>query len=84
LFLPARFFVVLAGCICGFLAAFYLPALQPVAVLIFGVFSALVFFDYSLLFFSNKRVSARRITAGRLSNGDRNKIELLLKMICLF
>src|ERR1035438_1110730 len=79
LFLPARFFAALALCICLFLAAFYLPGVQPIALLVFVIFSALVFFDYSLLFFTPKMASAKRVTAERLSNGDRNKIELILK-----
>ncbi len=35
--------------------------------------------DYGFLFFSKKAASARRNTSGRLSNGDENKIELIVK-----
>ncbi|MDQ6762444.1 MAG: DUF58 domain-containing protein [Bacteroidota bacterium] len=35
--------------------------------------------DYAFLFFTKKSINAKRITAGRLSNGDENKIELVVK-----
>jgi uncharacterized protein (DUF58 family) len=60
-------------------AAFYIPALGAIPPIIFFVFIIFCIADYIFLFFTNKFPSAKRITAGRLSNGDENKIELIIK-----
>ncbi len=79
LFLTSRFYVSVLACVILFVNAFYIPALYPIAVLGFFVFIFLCLIDYSILFFSKKIVSAKRNTAGRLSNGDENRIELIIK-----
>ena len=79
LFLTSLFYIVLLGCICLFILSFYIDALQAIAPIIFFVFIILCLADYSFLFFTKKFPFASRITAGRLSNGDENKIELVIK-----
>ncbi|MDE3213856.1 MAG: DUF58 domain-containing protein [Bacteroidota bacterium] len=79
LFLPTRFFVILTGFIALFIMAFYLRAIFGVVVIGCMAFMALVAADYAFLFFPRKVPVARRITAGRMSNGDENIIELLIR-----
>ncbi|MEO8821336.1 MAG: DUF58 domain-containing protein [Ginsengibacter sp.] len=79
LFLIQRFFVALVAMIAFFIIAFYIRVLLPVAVTIFFVFILFCIIDYSLLFFTKKNLQGHRITPHRLSNGDENKIELLVK-----
>ena len=62
-----------------FIAAFYVPVLEPIAVALFILFFVLCLADYFLLFFPKKESFARRITGNRLSNGEDNKIELIIK-----
>jgi uncharacterized protein (DUF58 family) len=62
-----------------FILAFYVPALQPAAFTVFTVFIIFCIIDYSLLFFTKKFPSAERIMAHRFSNGDENKIEVVVK-----
>ncbi|MGH2563687.1 MAG: DUF58 domain-containing protein, partial [Ginsengibacter sp.] len=78
-FLTARFYVVLMACICLFVTSFYINILEAIAPIVLFAFIILCIADYSFLFFTWKNPFARRITAGRLSNGDENKIELILK-----
>lgn len=79
LFLTTRFYAVLIACICLFAASFYIQGLEAIAPIVFFVFIILCIADYVFLFFTKNFPSARRITADRLSNGDENKIELILK-----
>ncbi|MEO6188163.1 MAG: DUF58 domain-containing protein [Ginsengibacter sp.] len=79
LFVTPRFYGGLMLCIAGFLLAFYVPAFQSIAFVLVYSFIILCTVDYIFLFFSKKSASATRITAGRLSNGDENKIELIIK-----
>jgi uncharacterized protein (DUF58 family) len=77
-----------------FTTRFYAIALAMAALFIFGwlfsldlawpllaaaVFLVLCVADAVLLFFSREGVNARRIMSERLSNGDANRIEILLK-----
>ena len=79
LFVTSRFYGGLAACIFLFVAAFYFPFMAAIAPIVFFVFIIFCIADYSFLFFTEKFPSAKRITAGRLSNGDENKIELIVK-----
>lgn len=79
LFLKQRFFIALVAMIALFIIVFYIRILLPVAVTIFFVFILFCIIDYSLLFLTKKDAQAHRITPHRLSNGDENKIELLVK-----
>ena len=79
LFLKQRFYLALAAIIVLFILAFYIPVLEPIAIVVFVVFILFCFIDYTLLFFTKKNPSARRITAHRFSNGDENPVELIVK-----
>lgn len=79
LFLTARFYVALMACICLFVASFYIHSLEAIPPIVFFTFIILCIADYSFSFFTNKFPFASRVTAERLSNGDENKIELILK-----
>ncbi len=79
LFLTIRFYASILACVILFVIAFYITALNLIAILCFFVFFMLCLVDYGFLFFSKKAASARRNTSGRLSNGDENKIELIVK-----
>ena len=79
LFLGQRFYLVVASFVVLFITSFYVPVLKPIAVTLFFVFLIWCLAEYSLLFFSKRKVTASRITANRLSNGDENRIELVVK-----
>ncbi len=73
------FFIGLAALMALFIISFYIPALEPASITIFIVFIIFCIVDYSILFFTKKSPYAQRNAAHRFSNGDENKIELLVK-----
>ena len=79
LFPTAFFYYAIAGCACLFVASFYLPPLYAIVEFAFVMLILLCVVDYSLLFFTKKFPYAKRVTSGRLSNGDENKIEISVK-----
>ena len=79
LFLNRRFFIALAIFIILFIAAFYIPVLERPAEALFFTFLLFCAIDYSLLFFTKKYPFAKRTTNHWFSNGDENKVELLIK-----
>jgi uncharacterized protein (DUF58 family) len=79
LFITARFYAGLLASICLFIVAFYVPVLQGIATIVFFTYIILCVADYSYLFFTRKFPAAKRVTAGRLSNGDENTILLIIK-----
>ncbi|MEO8766513.1 MAG: DUF58 domain-containing protein [Ginsengibacter sp.] len=79
LFLTFRFYTGLVVCICLFVVAFFVPALNAMPPIIFFALIVFCVADYIFLFFTKSVPFAKRITAGRLINGDENKIELTVK-----
>lgn len=79
LFVTARFFISLGAFITLFIIAFYIPVLEAIVTGLLLLFCILCIADYSILFITKRTINAQRITAGRLSNGDENKIELVVK-----
>jgi len=79
LFIKQRLYLAIAALITLFLISFYVPAFEKIAVAIFILFLAFCAIDYSLLFFTKKYPSAQRIIGQRWSNGEENKIELIVK-----
>ncbi len=79
LFINRRFYVVMFAFVILFVIAFYMPVLERVAVALFFTFILFCFIDYYLLFFTKRRVVAKRKTNNRFSNGDDNKIELFIR-----
>jgi uncharacterized protein (DUF58 family) len=79
LFLKRRFYISIAVLIILFLTAFYIPAIEMIAVVVFVVFIVFFIIDYALLFFVKKNPPAQRVIGNRLSNGDDNTIEIVTK-----
>ena len=79
MFIKQRFFVTLAGLAAFFVVAFYIPFLENIAILVFFVFIIFCLIDYSLLFFTKKTLSAQRLTSNRFSNGDKNRIDIIVR-----
>lgn len=79
MFITTRFYGGLLVCICLFFVSFYFFALVSIATIIFFALIIFCAADYAFLFFTKKNIAAKRFTAGRLSNGDENKIELFVK-----
>lgn len=71
--------MVLAVIVAIFFVSFYIPVLKDIASVIFFLFIVFFILDYSLLFFTKKTISAERIMGQRLSNGEENSINILLK-----
>ena len=79
LFINRRFYIVLGSLIVVFIAAFYFPFLEIPAVALFSLFIVFCCIDYYLLFFTKRKVTAKRYTNNRFSNGDENRIEIVIK-----
>jgi uncharacterized protein (DUF58 family) len=79
LFITARFYGALLACIILFFISFYINPLAPLARILFFAFIIFCLADYIVLFFPKKSPFAKRISAERLSNGDENRIELIIK-----
>lgn len=79
LFVNQRFYMGIFACIVLFIIAFFIPLPGFIPVLIFFLFVIFCLIDYALLFFTRKYLFAKRLTAARFSNGDENKIELIIK-----
>ncbi|MBA2250140.1 MAG: DUF58 domain-containing protein [Chitinophagaceae bacterium] len=79
LFITNRFYVVISACICIFIISFFLPVLGILPNVLFGIFLTFVAIDYIFLFFFGRKPVAKRIIAERLSNGDNNKIEIIVR-----
>lgn len=79
LFVNQRFYMGIFVCMVLFIAAFFIPLPEFIPVLVFSLFVVFCLIDYALLFFTKKYLFAKRLTAARFSNGDENKIELIIK-----
>lgn len=84
LFLTNRFYFVLTGCIFFFIVSFFLPGLANIPPIVFQSFLILAGIDYFFLFIMSTKPSAKRLMPDRLSNGDNNKINLIIKNEFLF
>jgi uncharacterized protein (DUF58 family) len=78
-FINRRFYLSLAGFVVLFICAFYLPFLELPAVALFLIFIIFCCIDYYLLFFTRRKVTAKRFTNNRFSNGDENRIDIVIK-----
>lgn len=76
LFLPLRFYVAAGICALIFLISFLIPALYPLAKIIFYAFLLLFLLDYVFLFRLGRSPIAKRTVSERLSNGDQNKVSI--------
>ncbi|MET0243077.1 MAG: DUF58 domain-containing protein [Flavitalea sp.] len=79
LFFSSRFYWTLGAIACLFGISFLISPLFIITKLLLAVFAVLVLLDYAILFFSASRVTGKRITGERFSNGDENTVNLELK-----
>ena len=79
LFIKKRFYMALAVLAVLFILSFYIPLLTNISILVFFVFIIFCVIDYSLLFFTNRAPSAQRVAPNRFSNGDKNRIDFIVK-----
>ena len=73
------FFYALVAVILLLIISYLYPALLGAVQLLFFALLAILFFDIFILFFINKGIDARRALPEKLSNGDKNAIEVHLK-----
>lgn len=79
LFFSRRFYWSLVAVIALFLVSFNWSFLFRVGQLAFLFLVVLVLLDYAILFLQRKGVVAERELTERFSNGDNNKVQLVLK-----
>lgn len=79
LFFTTRFYTAFVVLIALFFISFSLPFLFRVAQLVLLFYAALVLLDYAILFFRGKGITIQREMAERFSNGDENKVQLVVK-----
>lgn len=79
LYLTNLFYIGLACCIILFVFAFFFPAIEMLPFYLLLIFVALFLIDYIFLFFIGGGATAERVMADRLSNGDNNRIQLIVK-----
>jgi uncharacterized protein (DUF58 family) len=79
LFFTSRFYWAFVVLIALFLASYSLPYLFRIAQLAVLFYVVLILLDYSILFFRSKGITIKRELADRFSNGDENKVQLVVK-----
>lgn len=79
IFFSKRFYWTYTAVIVLFLLSFGIPFLFPVAKLVLLVFVLLVVIDYFSLFLPKNPVKLQRICNDRFSNGDNNKVQVLIR-----
>ncbi|CAN5514438.1 DUF58 domain-containing protein [soil metagenome] len=75
-FLQRRFFIVVLSMAVGFVAAALVPVLLPLMFLLLALVGLTVVADTILLYGRNQGITATRIMATRLSNGDENTVSI--------
>ncbi|MEE9407472.1 MAG: DUF58 domain-containing protein [Polaribacter sp.] len=78
LFLNNRFFYAIAVISLLFVVGFFVPIFFEVSKVLLFILVILVFVDVFILYNLKKAIDVERILPERLSNGDENKITLLL------
>ena len=78
LFFSKRFYWTLASIIILFVFAYFSQILFIIARITTFVFFLLVIIDYIVLYSNNDGIKAKRLLPERLSNGDQNKIQIIL------
>lgn len=84
IFLSKRFFYTLTFIIIGFCIGFNLPFVFQIFQLLLFAFVLFVFVDFFFLFFSKQTVLGKRIVNDKLSNSDKNKVQIRLKNLFPF
>src|SRR5688572_12940310 len=78
LFFSKRFYQTLAAIIILFVIAYFSQVLFVIARIVTFMFFLLVIIDYIVLYSNRDGINAKRILPERLSNGDENKIQIIL------
>jgi uncharacterized protein (DUF58 family) len=78
LHLSDLFFQVLAGIAIAFAIGYFVPVVGPFAEVLFWAFLVIFALDMVLLFSKKTVLIGHRVTPNRLSNGDQNKIQIIL------
>lgn len=79
LFLSTRFYLAAGFCALMYVVAFFIPVIFPIAGILFLAFCILSAVDYFFLFIIANIPKVNRVVASRLSNGDKNKVELIIR-----
>lgn len=79
LFFSKRFYRAFAGIIALFIFAYSSQTLFVIAKVLTLLFFIIVFIDYLVLFARSSGITGERRVSERLSNGDENKVEVILK-----
>jgi len=78
LFVTQRFYVLMGSCVVAYIFSFFFTALYGFVNMLF-LFSCLLFLvDYVFLFIVFKPPLVQRMVADRLSNGEINKVSILI------
>ena len=78
LFVTQRFYVLMGSCVVAYIFSFFFTALYGVVNMLFEFSCFLFLIDYIFLFIVFKSPVAKRIVADRLSNGEVNKVSILI------
>src|SRR3954462_10961784 len=76
LYLSTRVYLAICTCIVLFVMAFFVPVLFIIPKAAWYLLLVLIAIDYLFLFIISPAPLAKRITAGRFSNGDQKKVAL--------
>ncbi len=79
LFFTQRFFLSWGALVILFLFSYFLPLLFIFTKAAFVFLLILSLVDYALLFFTNSKLHLHRVVPDLLSNGDDNKIQLIIQ-----
>jgi uncharacterized protein (DUF58 family) len=79
LFLKTRFYVAGGIIVFLFLLTFFFPVFLFAAQLLLVFYTALVLADTAFLFITRQVPNARRMIADRMSNGDSNRVTIVVK-----
>jgi len=79
LFFTRRMYFVSGVFICLYIMAFLFSPLLPAVNLLFLIFLILCLAEYANLFFICRQPAVRRLVSDRLSNGDDNRVKLILQ-----
>lgn len=78
LFFSRRFYWTLVGIIVLFVVSYSIPAIFSIAKLILLLFALFILLDYIILF-TGGGLKLQRILPDSFSNGDENKVEIIVK-----
>lgn len=79
LYLNNRFFISAGVVICLFLLAYIFPVFFIIGQITLLLIGAIILYDIVLLYAPDRGVKATRLCANRFSNGDDNKVEIILE-----